>query len=335
MRTRRIAWVIASVLGASAVACSALLGLDDRTLRASDAGSDAVPDGPTTCVDAGFCACNKHDFCEDFDSIKNVAELKTRWTNEIGFPPSPVAIPPSRTDLDPLTVVPPSPPNAFLARTEVKSGTGGLAAAFVQIDGTKIKTQLILGVKVSFLLRIDALEPNDAGVQIKDSGIQEAVGVVELVSPTGSNGVGMLLTENGGFVGYALNINDLLKTSLAQGLPFYGSKISPPGSVFLPFTVIVAPRNSKELIGATCTQGPIVTLGDADPDSGAGTQPDSLVVYLIPPLGLGSKVCQILGGDLLDPTWVRNPVVAIGSVQAGMGVFQAAFDNVTVDFLTE
>ena len=250
MRPRRAAWVLASVLGASAVACSALLGLDDRTLRTNDGGVEASADG-SACVDAGFCACSKHDFCEDFDSIKNVAELKTRWTNEIGFPPSPVAIPPSRTDLDPLTVVPPSPPNAFLARTEVKSGTGGLAAAFVQIDGTKLTTQLILGVKMSFLLRIDDFDEGDAGVQIKDSGIQQAIGVVELISPAGSNGVGLLLTENGGYVGYALNINDLAKASLAQGLPFYADKIAPPGAGFLPFTLLVAPRHSQELAGAT------------------------------------------------------------------------------------
>lgn len=321
------------VLGGGAIACSALLGLDERTLRASDASVDVTSESTGPC-DGGYCACNPHDFCEDFDSLKAAADLKPRWKNSVGFPPSPAELN-GTMRLDPTTIVPPSPPNALLARTDVKQ-TGGLAAAFVQIDGQKLHSKPVIGLRLTVQVRIDLLDPADGAPPIKDSGIQEAVGVVELVSSAGSNGVGVLVTEEGGYIGYALHVNDLANATLAQGLPFASNKLVPPKPVFFPFTIIVGPRSSAGVLEAgniPCLAGPVINLGDADPDASVGANP--LVIVLIPPLGIGSKVCEILGGELLDPSWVKDPVLTIGAVQAGIGSFQAAFDDVAVDFFTE
>ncbi len=328
MRARSLAVAASALLAVGAVACSALLGLDERTLRASDASTDAPSESTGPC-DGGFCSCHPHDFCEDFDSYKNANELKFRWTNEVGFPPSPTEFNGS-VRLDPTTVLPPSPPNALLTRTDAKS-QGALAGAWVQIDGPKLHPETIVGVKVTLQVRVDLLDPLDGSLPIKDSGIREAIGLVELVSANGANGVGILLTEEGGYVGYALHVNDLANATLAQGLQFSNNRLVAPQPIFFPFTIVIAPRNSIEVGNVTCQQGPVINLGDADPDAAVGTNP--LVIVLIPPLGIGTKVCEILGGELLDPAWVKNPVLAIGSVQAGPGSFQSAFDDVAVDFL--
>jgi hypothetical protein len=320
---------LASLLGGSAVACSALLGLDERTLRPADASTDGtVESGP---CDGGFCACHPHDFCEDFDSYKTANELKLRWTNQVGFPPSPTEFNGS-VRLDPTTVIPPSVPNALLTRTDLQS-KAAIAAAFVQLDGTKLHSETVVGLKLTFQLRVDLIDPQDGSAPIRDSGIREAIGVVELVSSSGAHGVGMLLTEEGGYVGYALNVNDLVNATLAQGVPFSDNRLVSPQPVFFPFTIVIAPRNSIEVGNVGCQQGPVLNLGDAEPD--AATGPNPLVIVLIPPLGIGTKVCEILGGELLDPAWVQNPVLALGSVQVGAGSFQAAFDDVVVDFLTK
>lgn len=318
------------IAGIGAAACSALLDLNERTLRSADASSDAPLDVSGPC-DGGFCACHPHDFCEDFDTYTSPNELKQRWKNSVGFPASPVEYN-GQVRFDPTTLIPPSIPNALLTRTDAKD-KGALAAAFVQLDGQALHPENVIGIKLTVQVRIDLLDPEDGSAPIRDSGIHEAIGLVELISSTGANGVGVLLTEEGGYVGYAVNVNDLTKATLVQGLPFSIDKLVPPKPVFFPFTVIVAPRTSAEVGNVACQQGPVINLGDADPDAATGTNP--LVILVIPPLGFGTKVCEILGGDLLDPSWVRTPVLALGSVHAGAGAFQSAFDDVTIDFLTK
>jgi len=43
--------------------------------------------------------------------------------------------------------------------------------------------------------------------------------------------------------------------------------------------------------------------------------------------------CEILGGSLALPTWLVTPVVMLGSVVKGQGLFSVEYDNFTVDFL--
>ena len=334
MRLRRTVVALGVVgLGVSALACSAILGLEDRTLRQDAGGTDASPPDAdaASCNDAGFCACSQHDFCDDFDSYLATTEISKRWTNTLGYASPLQLFGTSRFDTtEPL----PSSPNALLVRTEVSQGKAGIASYFVQVDGKKLHTQPVVGVKVAMQLRIDAIDPADGSTPLVDGGGAELVSVMALVSGTASDGVGLLLSEVGGYVGYALNVNDVTKASIAQGLPFANNKLVVPAPLYFPFTVIVAPRNSPAIGTIECNAGPLLSTGDGGPPD-ADVGPNPLVVLVIPPLGVGSKVCEILGGALLDPTWVQNPLLAIGGIESGHGVFQAAFDNVTIDFLTE
>lgn len=331
-RARVLVMLFAVGLGGGALACGTILGLEERTLR-EDAGLDAAPPdaGTDACVSEGFCACSQHDFCEDFDSYTKVGDISKRWTNTLGYPPT-VEFQGSSTFDGSSPAA--SPPNALQVRTDLAFGKAGAAARIIQIDGRPLHKEPIIGVKVTLLLRVDALDPDDAAGLIGDSGSRELVSVMALVSGSASDGVGVLLSENGGYVGYALNVNDLTKTSVAQGLVFSTNRLVPPSPIFLPFTVIVAPRNSAQVGNVTCTAGPILTTGDGGaPDADVG--PNPLVVVVMPPKGAGSTVCEVLGGALLDPLWVQAPLLTIGSVQSGLGSFQAAFDNITVDFLTQ
>ncbi|HEX7602353.1 MAG TPA: hypothetical protein VF316_12145 [Polyangiaceae bacterium] len=318
-------------LGGGAVACSAILGLEERTLR-QDAGLDAaLPDADAaSCEDAGFCACSKHDFCDDFDSYNAVSGISKRWTNALGYPPSVLIQGGATFDASGPAV---SPPNALQVRTDIVLGKAAAAAFFVQIDGRPLHSKPIVGVKVGLQLRVDAIDPADGSEPLADSGARELVTVMALVSGSSSDGVGLLLSDLGGYVGYAVNVNNLLNATVAQGLTFSENKLATTPAYFFPYTVIVAPRNSVEVAGVTCSAGPVMTNGDGGPDADGG--PNPLVVVVVPPFVVGTKVCEVLGGALLDPSWVQNPALAIGGVQTGVGSFQAAFDNITIDFLTE
>ena len=331
--SRRALFVLGAVgLAVGGLACSAILGLEDRTLR-RDAGLDAAPAdaGTDACNDAGFCACSDHDFCEDFDSYLVTKDISKRWTNTLGYASPLQLFGTSRFD----TATPlPSSPNGLLVHTEVTFGKAGIAVYFVQVDGTKRHTLPIVGVKVTMQIRVDEIDPADGAPPLVDGGGSELVSVMALVSGTASDGVGLLLSEEGAYVGYALNVNDVSKASIAQGLRFATNKLALPSAPYFPFTVIVAPRNSVAIGNIACSAGPVISTGDGGaPDADVG--PNPLVVLVIPPLGVGSKVCEILGGALLDPTWVRNPLLAVGGIQTGHGTFQAAFDDITIDFLTE
>ena len=330
--------ILALGLAAGGVACGALLGLEDRTLRDAgldlDAG-DAQVDSPL-CRDSGFCACSLHDFCEDFDQYKTAQELGSKgtlWNNTIGYP-SNFEIPPSALSFDYATVSPPSLPNALLAHLEVNSGKAGVAILFGQVDPKVRHQNPVIGVEVRMEMLVDSLLPDDANTPFADSGALLLDDVLAIVDPVSSDGVGIALSDVGGFIGYALNVNTFTKTSLAQGAQFT-DKAVPPKPVFLPFRVVVAPRQSIEVgAGTTCTQGPVLSQSDSGADASVGSNP--MVIVVFPPPGIGTTACEILGGGLLDPSWIqRGPLLGIGGVQAGVGKFQVVFDNITLDFLEQ
>ncbi|HEX7600266.1 MAG TPA: hypothetical protein VF316_01630, partial [Polyangiaceae bacterium] len=253
---RRITIVALMSASAAVLACTALTNLSGLSGDggSGDGGSDAAPpDADAGCNDAGFCACSKHDFCEDFDSYASVTDISQRWTNAVGYPPS-IQLQGSST-FDAATPAV-SLPNALQVRTEVVFGKAAASTYFVQVDGRPKHTLPIIGVKVTFQLRVDAIDPVDGAAPGVDGGASELVSVMSLISAAQSEGVGILLTEQGGYVGYALDLNNLLNSTVARGLAFTANKLALPAPPFFPFTVIVAPRNSNEVGGFTCGAGP-------------------------------------------------------------------------------
>lgn len=338
MKRALVAFASLSV-GASAIACSALLGLQDRTLRdggldvAVDAASDdAAPDAAP--CDAGFCACHPHDFCDDFDEYTKVDDLSKHWTNTLGYP-SPLQLG-GTLSFDSLTTAAPSLPYALLANTSIDTGSSlklSVATAFAEVDSAQLGKANVIGVIISAEIRLDQLDPADGSTPLDDAGDRMAVSTLALISSNGpggqNSGVGITLSEQGGYLGYALGVSTTGTSTLAQGRLFESKFVY---KQFLPIRVVVGKRSSSAIGAATvCEKGPVFSLSDAGPDYDGGADP--LVLAVFPPAG--TPTCEILSGALLDPAWLLAPILAVGSVQTGAGSYEVAFDNVTLDFLTQ
>jgi hypothetical protein len=101
--------------------------------------------------------------------------------------------------------------------------------------------------------------------------------------------------------------------------------------------VVVAQRKSIQLTDVQCKQGPVIDLGDAAlPDASAPLGPETMVIAIFPLTNnAATATCEILSADLAFSDWIAQPYLILGSAQTGDGTFEVAYDNVSVDFLTE
>lgn len=307
---------------APSLACEAILGLHDRTLR--DGGADVAVDA--TACDGAQCACG-HAFCDDFDSYKVVQDIQNHWTVP-GVQSSLLQLNGTLT-LDPnaTTIPTPSPPNALLTTVSLPNPLQGGGFVITQVDAS---TASPAGVHIRLFLNVVAIDPSDAAPPILDSGATMLGAILAVVDFTTKNGVGIALSEQGGYVGYAL---DLLQAGsrIAQGKQFYfdNPKTLNQLNQYVQVDFYVAKRSAITL-PVQCTQGPVFTDVDGDiPD--AALPPDPVVVVVqttfTPPQ------CETVSGGLAFPEWLASPVVMLGSVVKGQGLFSVEYDNFTLDFL--
>jgi len=304
------------------LACEAILGLHDRTLR--DGGEDVMADA-TSC-DGAQCACSPHAFCDNFDTYSAIQDIQQRWSVP-GFQNSILQLGGTVTLDNSPAIQPPTLPNALLTTVNLPNPLQGAGFVMTQVDAS---TGSVAGVHVSFRLHIVALDPADGAPPLLDSGATMFGGILALVDFTTKNGVGIALSEQGGYVGYAL---DLLQAGsrLAQGKQFYfdNPKTLNQLNQYVPIDLYAA-RRSAITLPVQCTQGPVLTDVDGDlPDS--ALPPDPVVVVVSS--AFSQPACEILGGDLAFPTWLTTPVVILGSVVKGQGLFSVEYDNFTLDFL--
>jgi hypothetical protein len=230
--------------------------------------------------------------------------------------------------LDPNTImIPPTPPNALMTTVNLPNELQGAGFVITQVDAS---TASPAGVHVSFLLNVVALDPTDGAPVLVDSGATMLGAILAVVDFNTKNGVGIALSEQGGYVGYAL---DLLQAGsrIAQGKQFYfdNPKTLNQLNQYVRVDFYVAKRSAITL-PVQCTQGPVFTDVDGDiPD--AALPPDPVVVVV--QTAFTQPQCEIVGGDLALPTWFASPVVMLGSVVKGQGLFSVEYDNFTVDFL--
>jgi hypothetical protein len=305
---------------ATTSSCEVILGLHDRTLR--DAGVDAAD--ATACDGAECCT---HAFCDNFDTYASVQDLQKHWSVP-GFQNSILQLGGTVAIDNSQTFTPPTQPNALLTTVFLQTPLQGAGFVMTQVDASVAN---VVGVHVSFQLHIAALDPADGAPAFLDSGATMFGGVLAIIDFTSKNGVGIALSEQGGYVGYAL---DLLQAGsrLAQGKQFYfeNPKTLNQLGAYVPVELYAAKRSAITL-SVQCTQGPVITDVDGDvPD--AATPLDPVVVVVTS--GFSQPACEILGGDLAFPTWLATPVVVLGSVVKGQGLFSVEYDNFTLDFLT-
>jgi hypothetical protein len=226
--------------------CEAILGLHDRTL--SDGGSDALVASDVvdaSACDGEFCACHPHAFCDDFDFYNVPADLQTRWQIP-GVTNTVLALGGSLAIDNSTTVLPPTPPNALLSTVLLPTELQGAGVVAGQVDANIPNPT---GIIVTVQMRVVSLDPADGATPILDSGVMLFGAVLAALNFTTKNGVGVALSEQGAYVGYAL---DVLSTNarLAQGKQFINFD---PASVpaYAQLQLIVARRSSKAVSNAT------------------------------------------------------------------------------------
>lgn len=305
-------------------ACEAILGLHDRTLR--DGGADVALDA--TACDGEFCACNPHAFCDDFDPYTNVQDLQKKWQVP-GFSSSIFQLGGTVTLDNSTAILPPTLPNGLLTTVSLPIELQGAGFVMTQVDA---QAPNVIGVHVTVRLRVVAMDPADGAPPILDSGVALFGGILALADLTSKNGVGIALSEQGGYVGYAL---DLLTPGmrLAQGKEFLPTSplLLNQLNQYVQLELLVAKRSAITL-AVDCTPGP--TLTDVDggaPDAAPPSDPVAVVVTT----PVTAPVCELLSGDLALTQWLLSPVAILGSVAKGQGVFSVEFDNFTLDFVTQ
>jgi hypothetical protein len=313
--------VVLFAVFAPSLACEAILGLHDRTIR--DAGSDVV--AADAACDGAECACG-HAFCDNFDSYKTVQDIQQHWSVP-GFQNSIFQLGGSVSLDNGGTIPPPSSPNALLTTVTLPIELQGAGFIMTQVDAS---TASVAGVHVAFSLRVVAIDPADGAPQLLDSGATMFGSILALVDFTSKNGVGIALTEQGGYVGYALDVLQA-GSRLAQGKQFYFDNPNTLNQLnqYVPIEVYVAQRSAIKL-PVQCTQGPVLTDADGDiPDAALPADPVVVVVTS----AFSQPACEIIGGDLAFPSWLSTPLVVLGSVVKGQGLFSVEYDNFTLDFL--
>ncbi|HSQ63655.1 MAG TPA: hypothetical protein VLM85_10595 [Polyangiaceae bacterium] len=316
----------AAVCAGSLAACDVLLGLHDRTLEGEDAAADAAD---ATACDGDFCACHPHDFCEDFDPYSQLPDLESRWQVP-GFGTSIYQLGGSVALDNGNVVQPPSRPNALatavLLQPPISQGAGFIMGQFPAPDAGGP----VVGVAINLQMLVTHMDPLDGATPVLDSGVLLFGGVLALVNATSKNGVGITMSEQGVYVGYALNVLTA-GARLAQGKQFFN--LDPVFPSYVPMQLLVAKRSSKALPNVACTAGPVLTDVDGGSAPDASLPADPVVV--VASTGFSPPACEVLSADLVDPGWLSSPIVVLGSIVTGQGVFAISFDNVTLDFLRE
>ncbi len=319
MRRAALAWVVCAGL----CACDLVLGLHDRTLGTGDASADAAD---ANSCDGDFCACQRHDFCEDFDPYTQLQDLQTRWQVP-GFGTSIYQLNGSVSFDNGNVIQPPSRPNALatsvLLQPSLQQGAGFIMG---QINASDAGPPPV-GVSVKVQMLVTHMDPLDGAPPVFDSGISLFGGVLALVNATTKNGVGVTMSDQGVYVGYALDVLTV-GARLAQGKQVFN--VNPVFPSYQPLQIIVAKRSSTALPNVECTAGPVLTDPDASIQD-AAPPPDPVVI--VASTGLSAPVCETLSADLAFSDWLAAPIVVLGSIALGQGLFAVTYDNLVLDFL--
>lgn len=341
MRRRVVLLALAS--SAAASGCGLLLGVDERPYRPGDTPDAALFDGPVADAPVAsapdveattprrFCVGDAHAFCDDFDDYGGDASaLYARWD----FLPQPPLIEGGLALVDGAV----SPPFALLAQATAPPlpglGKASIAAILKEVRDDGVAP--VTGVSVQFQLNVRTIEPSPDAEPLPDMAAQLVGVVFSLIDKESQEGVGVLVSRNGAYLGYAANV--FVSGAFASGQSFLPG--SPVTRFFLPLRVVVTRRNAR-VIGdpSRCVHGATIFQdagADADVDAGGGSVADDAPVVAVFVAGRETpSACEVLGGQLTSLAWVRRPLLAVGSIVTGSGAFEARFDDVAVDFLHE
>jgi len=313
-RRRGLRVVLAAAVAALSTACALVLGIDDKPLRPEspseggvDAGADAADAACTPDPRLG-CACETHDFCDDFDD--DASAPFSRWSSPLG---NPFVKAGSTIGLDAGGR---SPERA----TSVVGGSDGgstYAIVLAELDHAKLRPgRPFAGAKLSFLLQLEelALSANNSG-PIDDAGTAYVGAVLRLleVKPAGA---AILVADDGTYLSVSTDvIGGGGKGSTARLYEGAVLKLAKPPN-WIRVEIFIAERDKAVAAGySSC--------------SGLPAGPVAAAMLSIPTY----QGCVAIPAEFGDLSWAKAPILGVGAGTFGAGTFRVRHDNVSFDFL--
>ena len=317
-RRRRLLGIAAAGLAASAFACSAILGIDEKPLRAeadastlADAADAADASAEATCDPSAVVGCGgacPHDFCDDFDGDGQAPA--TRWKPPAGFE-NPIIQGDSGVS---LTTPGNTPPTSLLAST---SSTGSTSFSIL-VDQLTLADRhagkTFDGVRVAIDLRVDALTFTGKGGPVEDAG---AATVLGLLRPDSFPPKGIAIVLTGRSVHLDVS-EDVLGVS---------------------GTEIVADINSSLDTSKVLNNWVRIELFVGDRERAVREHFDkcaSVAPGLVAAAALGGKVlgeaCVPVPAGFGPPTWAETPAFLVGGLLFAAGRASFRIDNAVADF---
>lgn len=319
MRRGRVRVWLATIAASCLGACASLFGIEELPLRPDPTPPINIDDGgdggQALDCDGGrpTCACQKHDFCDDFDNM--LETLGARWSAIPGaanpFTKEEAGI--SFTD-EALSRPRALRTNASAPRTSAYAVLGH------ELDHDKAAPGRTLGgVRLAMYVRVDTLSFNEIRGPLPEAGSAIVAGMVTLSGIT-FKGVAVVVAERGV---YFFGGDDVLEPKRPTADQFenvialYEGPVGPLTNNWLRVEILVGMKEVAVREGffscSAVADGPVMAanLGPRGSQSGCTTLPASF------------------GGV----AWAAKPIVTAGAALFGGGAISIRQDDVTVDFL--
>jgi len=317
---RRLLLLVAVACAAVVPACAALFDFGELPLRtAADAGPDAPLDGaaPPLDCDASFrkCACELHDFCDDFDDA-STTRVGAGWSGideiENPFVKGDAGIL--------LTDQAWSEPRGLTT-----TSTGDRASSFAllthQMSHDRAQPGRDLGgVRITLRVRVRALSLLEVRGPL-DAGSAIVTGMARL-EKSALRGITLLAAEEGIFLHASENLLDVPADAATRTdviLPVYDAPVSDLLGNWVRMEILVATRVIAERAGyGSCGA------------SGAAPGAPVMAASAGPTAKQGCAPLPAFFGGL---SWASQPIIAAGAALFGGGAITLDQDDVTLDFL--
>jgi hypothetical protein len=315
-RRRWLLAIATAALTGSALACSAILGIDDKPLRVETDGA-TPPTDAADAADAAACDPNAvrgcggacpHDFCDDFDGDGQAPG--SRWQPPNGFE-NPIVQGDSGVTLT-------APGNASARSLLARTSSTGSTSFSILVDQLALADRhagkQFAGVRVAIDLRVDALTFTGKGGPVTDAGSATVIG---LLRPDSFPPKGIAIVLTGSSVHLDVSEDALGVTG----------------------TEIVADVNRNIDVSKVLNNWVQVELFVGDRDRAVSERFESCKAVargLVAAAALGGKVlgeaCVPVPPGFGGSTWAETPAFLVGGLLFAAGSAAFRVDNAVADF---
>lgn len=316
-RVTRLSFVGAT---ASLIACAAILDIQDKPLRPTDAGAatDGAPieagdgggDASCTTDESLGCArqCVPHDFCDDFDEAGQ--KLTTRWTF------TGVTNPLLKGDASTIELVLDagrSSPGSLLTSASTENTKSAYGIVLKDLSFYDLHPGAnFSGVRAAADIQVESIAVFDGGAADGAVNVMPVLGMLTNPPVPTPAAVAIVVSPGGVLLQASLDVLDDKYPHTSK--PIFEGEISRFSTNWVRMELIVAPPSVAAAAGfLDCTKE----------DAGLVVAGSVAATY---------RACMGLTDVLASPTWPRTPILAVGTIVFETGMARVRTDNVVLDF---